>query len=65
MLEDELKDARSTSDKMKQEKDQVSNALGARFFDSRKIFDSRKTFEEKKLDFLEKASALEAKRNLE
>ena len=66
LLEDELKDTQSTSDKLKQEKDQVSNALGVERAKVTSLTQEKSSaFEEKKLAILEKASALEAKRKFE
>ena len=66
MLEDELKDARSASDKLKQEKDKVSNALGAERAKVTSLTQEKSSaFEEKKLALMEKASSLEAKRKSE
>ena len=63
LLEDELKDAPSTSNNLKQEKDPISNALGAERAKLASLTQEKSfAFEEKKLALLEKALALEAER---
>ena len=66
LLEDELKDARSVSDKLRQENDQVHIALGTEKAKVASLAKERSsTLEDKKQALWEKAAVLEAKRKLE
>ena len=66
LLEDELKDARSVSDKLRRENDQVHIALGTENAKVASLAKERSTaLKEKKQALQEKAAVLEAKRKLE